>query len=91
MLLSQKISSLVLPNPLIRVKHARILTMPLLTLNFAVTIVFLSRLAYRKGIDLLVATAPRICATFPNVRFVIGTLYFVCSEGNIITPPIHRR
>lgn len=32
----------------------------------------LSRLAYRKGIDLLVATAPRICATFPNVRFVVG-------------------
>ncbi|CDO75438.1 hypothetical protein BN946_scf184693.g7 [Trametes cinnabarina] len=29
-------------------------------------------LAYRKGIDLLVATAPRICARFPNVRFVIG-------------------
>ncbi|KXN91825.1 Phosphatidylinositol N-acetylglucosaminyltransferase gpi3 subunit [Leucoagaricus sp. SymC.cos] len=37
-----------------------------------VTIVVLSRLAYRKGIDLLVATAPQICATFPNVRFVIG-------------------
>ena len=37
-----------------------------------VTIVVLSRLAYRKGIDLLVATAPRICATFPNVRFVVG-------------------
>ncbi|KJA26835.1 glycosyltransferase family 4 protein [Hypholoma sublateritium FD-334 SS-4] len=37
-----------------------------------ITIVFLSRLAYRKGIDLLVATAPRICARFPNVRFVIG-------------------
>ncbi|KAL9709824.1 Phosphatidylinositol N-acetylglucosaminyltransferase GPI3 subunit [Leucoagaricus gongylophorus] len=37
-----------------------------------ITIVVLSRLAYRKGIDLLVATAPRICATFPNVRFVVG-------------------
>ncbi|KAH8101783.1 transferase [Cristinia sonorae] len=37
-----------------------------------VTIVALSRLAYRKGIDLLVATAPRICALFPNVKFVIG-------------------
>ncbi|KAG6854427.1 hypothetical protein C0991_006971 [Blastosporella zonata] len=32
-----------------------------------VTIVVLSRLAYRKGIDLLVATAPRICATFPSI------------------------
>ncbi|KAJ7636914.1 transferase [Roridomyces roridus] len=37
-----------------------------------ITIVVLSRLAYRKGIDLLVATAPRICAKFPNVRLVIG-------------------
>ncbi|KAH8116175.1 glycosyltransferase family 4 protein [Phellopilus nigrolimitatus] len=37
-----------------------------------VTIVVLSRLAYRKGIDLLVATAPRICALFPNVRFIVG-------------------
>ena len=32
-----------------------------------------SRLAYRKGIDLLIATAPRICALFPNIRFLIGT------------------
>ncbi|KAH6887872.1 transferase [Coprinopsis sp. MPI-PUGE-AT-0042] len=36
------------------------------------TIVVLSRLAYRKGIDLLIATAPRICALFPNVNFVVG-------------------
>ncbi len=41
-----------------------------------VTIVVVSRLAYRKGIDLLVATAPRICAAFPNVRFVIGKPVF---------------
>ncbi|KIJ63058.1 glycosyltransferase family 4 protein [Hydnomerulius pinastri MD-312] len=41
---------------------------PLQTIN----IVVLSRLAYRKGIDLLVATAPRICAAFPNVKFIIG-------------------
>ncbi|KAJ3485132.1 hypothetical protein NLI96_g5180 [Meripilus lineatus] len=38
----------------------------------SVTIVVLSRLAYRKGIDLLVSTAPRICQLFPQVRFVIG-------------------
>lgn len=38
-----------------------------------VTIVVISRLAYRKGIDLLVATAPKICAMFPQVRFIIGT------------------
>ncbi|KAG7097712.1 hypothetical protein E1B28_005036 [Marasmius oreades] len=37
-----------------------------------ITIVVLSRLAYRKGIDLLVATAPRICQAFPNVNFLIG-------------------
>jgi len=37
-----------------------------------ITIVVLSRLAYRKGIDLLVATAPRICEAFPNVKFLIG-------------------
>ncbi|KAI0694513.1 transferase [Cytidiella melzeri] len=37
-----------------------------------VTIIVVSRLAYRKGVDLLVATAPRICKLFPNVRFVIG-------------------
>ncbi|KAI0634845.1 transferase [Trametes polyzona] len=37
-----------------------------------ITIVVIARLAYRKGVDLLVATAPRICAQFPNVRFLIG-------------------
>ncbi|KAF9517807.1 glycosyltransferase family 4 protein [Hydnum rufescens UP504] len=37
-----------------------------------VNIIVISRLAYRKGVDLLVATAPRICARFPNVRFIIG-------------------
>ncbi|KAH8999563.1 transferase [Lactarius akahatsu] len=37
-----------------------------------ITIIVVSRLAHRKGVDLLVATAPRICAAFPNVRFVVG-------------------
>ncbi|KAL4073683.1 glycosyltransferase family 4 protein [Scleroderma citrinum] len=37
-----------------------------------INIVVLSRLAYRKGIDLLVATAPRVCAAFPNVKFIVG-------------------
>ncbi|THU96244.1 glycosyltransferase family 4 protein [Dendrothele bispora CBS 962.96] len=37
-----------------------------------ITIVVLSRLVYRKGIDLLVPTVPRICKAFPNVRFLIG-------------------
>lgn len=31
-----------------------------------------SRLAYRKGIDLFVAAAPRICREFPQVHFIIG-------------------
>ncbi len=43
----------------------------------SVTIVVLSRLAYRKGIDLLIATAPRICASFPNVNFIIGIILSV--------------
>lgn len=38
----------------------------------AVTIVVISRLVYRKGIDLLVASAPTICSMFPDVRFVVG-------------------
>jgi len=37
-----------------------------------ITVIVISRLAYRKGIDLLVATAPQICARFPNVNFIIG-------------------
>jgi len=37
-----------------------------------INIIVISRLAYRKGVDLLVATAPRICAAFPNVRFIVG-------------------
>ncbi|RKP27164.1 hypothetical protein SYNPS1DRAFT_21239 [Syncephalis pseudoplumigaleata] len=36
-----------------------------------ITIVVISRLAYRKGIDLLVAVIPRVCAIFPKVRFLI--------------------
>ncbi|KAJ2354926.1 Phosphatidylinositol N-acetylglucosaminyltransferase GPI3 subunit, partial [Coemansia sp. RSA 2618] len=37
-----------------------------------VTIVVLSRLVYRKGIDLLIAAVPRICAQNARVRFLIG-------------------
>ncbi|RKP08669.1 hypothetical protein THASP1DRAFT_34611 [Thamnocephalis sphaerospora] len=37
-----------------------------------VTIVVISRLVYRKGIDLLVAIIPRVCALHPKVRFLIG-------------------
>jgi phosphatidylinositol glycan class A protein len=37
-----------------------------------VTIVVISRLFYNKGIDLLIAAIPRICAAYPYVRFIIG-------------------
>ncbi|KDN49184.1 glycosyltransferase family 4 protein [Tilletiaria anomala UBC 951] len=36
------------------------------------TIVVLSRLMYRKGIDLLIAAIPRICSLHPDVHFVVG-------------------
>ncbi|KAA3670090.1 phosphatidylinositol glycan, class A, partial [Paragonimus westermani] len=38
----------------------------------AVTVVVVSRLVYRKGIDLLVAIIPPLCAIFPQLRFLIG-------------------
>ena len=37
-----------------------------------VTIVCISRLVYRKGIDLLIAALPKVCALHPDVRFLIG-------------------
>lgn len=41
-------------------------------ISFSVTIVVISRLVYRKGMDLLVAIIPRICAMHPKVKFIIG-------------------
>jgi phosphatidylinositol glycan class A protein len=38
----------------------------------AITIVVMSRLVYRKGMDLLAAVIPKACAAFPHVRFVIA-------------------
>ncbi|GAA99745.1 glycosyltransferase family 4 protein [Mixia osmundae IAM 14324] len=37
-----------------------------------VTVVCISRLAYRKGIDLLIGAVPRICEIYPDVKFIIG-------------------
>ncbi|KAK4046192.1 Phosphatidylinositol N-acetylglucosaminyltransferase GPI3 subunit [Microbotryomycetes sp. JL201] len=37
-----------------------------------ITIVCITRLVYRKGIDLLIAALPKICALHPNVRILIG-------------------
>lgn len=40
--------------------------------NDKITIVVMSRLVYRKGVDLLVGIIPIICKTFPRVDFLIG-------------------
>ncbi|KAK0553789.1 Phosphatidylinositol N-acetylglucosaminyltransferase GPI3 subunit [Tilletia horrida] len=37
-----------------------------------ITIVVLSRLMYRKGIDLLIAAIPRLCAEHEDIHFLIG-------------------
>lgn len=37
-----------------------------------VVVVALSRLVYRKGIDLMALAIPYICALYPNVDFLIG-------------------
>ena len=37
-----------------------------------ITIVALSRLVYRKGIDLLALVIPEVCAAHPEVDFIIG-------------------
>ena len=37
-----------------------------------ITVVVMSRLVYRKGIDLLVDVIPIICENFPDVNFIIG-------------------
>ena len=42
-----------------------------------ITVVALSRLVYRKGIDLLVVIIPEMCHRHPQVDFVIGRPRFV--------------
>jgi phosphatidylinositol N-acetylglucosaminyltransferase subunit A len=37
-----------------------------------INIVFMSRLQYRKGVDLLIGLIPKIVALFSNVNFIIG-------------------
>ena len=37
-----------------------------------ITIISVSRQAYRKGTDLLIEIIPEVCKLFPNVKFVIG-------------------
>lgn len=38
----------------------------------SINIVFIARLIFRKGVDLLLDVMPIICETFPNVYFIIG-------------------
>lgn len=40
--------------------------------NLSVTVVVLSRLVFRKGIDLLAEVVPQVCQRLPHVRFLIG-------------------
>lgn len=40
--------------------------------NVELTIVTVTRLAYRKGADLLVAIIPSLCELFPRIKFIIG-------------------
>jgi phosphatidylinositol glycan class A protein len=37
-----------------------------------ITIVVISRLVYRKGVDLLAGLIPIICSSHPNVQFIVG-------------------
>lgn len=37
-----------------------------------INVVFVSRLMYRKGVDLLIGLIPKICQQFKNVNFIIG-------------------
>lgn len=40
--------------------------------DLTVNIIILSRLMYRKGIDLLIAAIPQLCLKDTNVHFIIG-------------------
>ena len=37
-----------------------------------ITIVIISRLVYRKGVDLLAGVIPILCSSHPNVQFIVG-------------------
>ncbi|PIL27702.1 hypothetical protein GSI_10855 [Ganoderma sinense ZZ0214-1] len=42
-----------------------------------------------KGIDLLIATAPRICAKFPNVRFLVDVVRAISEAIEIVSAGKH--
>jgi len=37
-----------------------------------INIVFMARVTYRKGVDLLISLIPRICKKYPKAYFIIG-------------------
>jgi phosphatidylinositol N-acetylglucosaminyltransferase subunit A len=41
-------------------------------LDTSITVVVISRLVYRKGVDLMVGIIPRICRALPEVDFLVG-------------------
>ena len=43
-----------------------------MTDNETIKIVYVSRLQYRKGVDLLIGVIPRILKQFGNVKFIVG-------------------
>jgi phosphatidylinositol glycan class A protein len=59
----------VIPNA---VDSTRFTPQPFNRSNSRVTVVVVSRLVYRKGVDLLVGIIPAICQSYPEVDFLIG-------------------
>ena len=58
------------------------LTRPRRGANGRVTVVALSRLVYRKGVDLLNVVIPAVCRRQPHVDFIIGALSaFACWQA----------
>ena len=45
-----------------------------LHVHFSVTVVVVSRLVYRKGMDLLAGVIPIVCARHPDLQFIIGII-----------------
>ncbi|KAL8291788.1 hypothetical protein RQP46_002046 [Phenoliferia psychrophenolica] len=60
----------VIPNAVVA-SHFRP-TAPAAPVPEIITIVCITRLVYRKGIDLLIAALPKVCALHPDVRILIG-------------------
>ena len=69
-------SSVVVLKLLVQIKLQQQQQQPILADVFS-PVSIISRLAYRKGVDLLVATAPRVCELYPKVRFIIGKPLYI--------------